>query len=137
MHTGRQIDQSIQDHGGPIRAITAVPGVDGYATCSNDGTVILRDSNGHQIGTMYHPCQEDGSPPFVLDVCSLDTPSGLDTVSCGEDGSVCVWQGTGTVNAYVANSAYIYESIQYFYVLEQYAKLLCDKDNNIYNYFLL
>lgn len=24
---------------------------------------------------------------------SLDTTSGLDVVSCGEDGSVCVWQG--------------------------------------------
>jgi WD40 repeat protein len=43
---------------------------------------------------MYHPAQEDGSPPFILDVCTLDTPTGLDTVSCGEDGSVCVWQGT-------------------------------------------
>ena len=94
MNTGQQVQSPIQDHGGPIRAITKVSGVDGYATCSNDGTVILRDSNGHAIGTMFHPPQEDGSPPFILDICQLDTSTGLDTVSCGEDGSVCVWQGT-------------------------------------------
>lgn len=92
--SGQECQSPIQDHGGPIRAITRVAGCDGFATCSNDGSVMLRDSSGSVLGTMFHPPQDDGSPPFLFDVCNLDTPSGLDTASCGEDGTVCVWQGS-------------------------------------------
>lgn len=66
--SGQQIGDSISDHMGSIRAISGVPGIGGFATSSNDGTVILRSIDGVVIGTMYHPAQEDGSPPFVLDV---------------------------------------------------------------------
>lgn len=99
----------------------------GFATCSNDGTVVMRTGDGVAVGTSCHPRQHDGSPPFVLDwlviipffyvsfllifncnksylldeLCMisalLDTTSGLDVVSVGEDGSVCVWQGTELV----------------------------------------
>lgn len=65
--TGQQLGASIKDHGGSIRCICAVPGVGGFATGANDGCVNLRASDGSVIGSMFHPCQEDGSPPFVLD----------------------------------------------------------------------
>lgn len=35
----------------------------------------------------------------LLNSVSLDTPSGMDIVSCGEDGSVMVWSGTEAVQS--------------------------------------
>ncbi len=90
-------------------------------TTSNDGTAVLRSKDGQQIGVLPHPLQEDGSPPFVLDwfamlipcmyehtyiylnfdfvfrSCEVCAPSGMDTVSCAEDGSVMVWSGTDSL----------------------------------------
>ena len=66
--TGRIIAPTLQDHQGSIRGIAALPGLSGYATCSNDGTVMYRDGEGGVLGVLSHPMQEDGSPPFVLDV---------------------------------------------------------------------
>jgi len=91
--TGRQVGDSICDHQGPIRGIATVAGLSGLATCSNDGTVSLRGIDGTLIDTMAHPLQDDGSPPFVLAVTSLQTGTGMGLVSCGEDGSVVVWEG--------------------------------------------
>jgi phospholipase A-2-activating protein len=96
-NTGQQIGAAIEDHSGPIRGITRVNGMDGYATCSNDGSVALRSSDGAVIDSMFHATQDDGMMPFILDVTSLPTPSGLELVSCGEDGSVCVWSGNQLV----------------------------------------
>ena len=95
--SGRQIGDSVCDHNGPIRGIVSLPGLSGLVTCSNDGTVALRGIDGTLIDTMQHPPQEDGSPPFVLGCTSLSSSSGLGIVSCGEDGSVMVWEGSVAV----------------------------------------
>ena len=92
-NTGKQIGDSISDHSGSIRSITNIPGVAGFATTSNDGTVALRGSDGNIIGSMMHPPQEDGSPPFVLDSSLLHTITGMSVVSGAEDGSVMVCDG--------------------------------------------
>lgn len=65
--TGQLVGSPIKDHLGSIRSIAALPGVDGFVTTSNDGSVIIRSSEGHVIETLMHPIQDDGSPPFVLD----------------------------------------------------------------------
>ena len=95
--SGRQIGDTMSDHLGPIRSIASVPGLSGMVTCSNDGSVMLRGIDGSLIDTMMHPPQEDGTPPFVLDCVSIPTLSGLGVVSCGEDGSVLVWEGSQLV----------------------------------------
>jgi hypothetical protein len=65
--TGSQLGESICDHSGPIRGIAPLSGLDGFATCSNDGTVVFRASDGSAVSIVSHPLQEDGTPPFVLD----------------------------------------------------------------------
>ena len=92
--TGKEKGPPICDHEGSIRSIQAVRGIGGFATVANDGAMIVRTIDGQPIGSMYHPMQEDGAPPFLLDCCALDVPTGMDTVSCGEDGSVMIWSGT-------------------------------------------
>lgn len=91
--TGQQIGESISDHSGSIRSIISMPGVAGCATTSNDGTVALRGPDGSIVGSMMHPPQEDGSPPFILDCSFLHTDTGMSLVSGGEDGSVMVCDG--------------------------------------------
>eukprot|EP01031_Cornospumella_fuschlensis_P032032 gene32032-38734_t len=93
MTTGELVSTH-EDHGGPIRSIAALPGVDGMLTSSNDGSVMLRSGEGQSIEQLLHPVQEDGTLPMVLNCTALASESGMDSVSCGEDGSVCVWQGT-------------------------------------------
>eukprot|EP01036_Dinobryon_divergens_P030892 gene30892-40205_t len=92
--TGTLLGDPIEDHSGPLRSIAAVSGIGGLVTTSNDGTAVLRSIDGQQIGVLPHPAQEDGSPPFVLDCCEVCAASGMDTVSCAEDGSVMAWSGT-------------------------------------------
>lgn len=92
--TGKETCPPIEDHEGSIRSISSVPGIGGFATTANDGSMIIRTIEGAPIGSMYHPLQEDGSPAFIMDCCALDGPSGMETVSCGEDGSCMVWSGT-------------------------------------------
>lgn len=65
--TGAPIGAPISDHAGSIRSIAAVPGINGFMTTANDGTVALRSIEGETMGTMYHEPQEDGSAPFILD----------------------------------------------------------------------
>jgi phospholipase A-2-activating protein len=56
----------LQNHEGSIRSITWVPGIDGFTTSSNDGSLCLHTMDGSTIGQMVHNPQEDGSLPFVL-----------------------------------------------------------------------
>ena len=65
--TGKVIGTAIEDHEGSIRSISSLPGIDGYTTTSNDGTVKMRSIEGQPFGTVCHLLQDDGSPPFVLD----------------------------------------------------------------------
>lgn len=65
--TGNTVGSAIEDHLGSIRSISALPGMDGILTTSNDGTVVMRSIDGQCIEILAHPVQEDGSPPFVLD----------------------------------------------------------------------
>ena len=85
---------TIEDHSGSIRSISSlnVDSFEGYATTSNDGSTIIRTADGSSIGMLFHPASDDGSPPMILDSCALYT-SEMSHVSCGEDGSVCVWNG--------------------------------------------
>lgn len=99
MLTGKTSAPALRDHGGSIRSIAALPGVDGFLTTSNDGSVVMRGIDGQPIEQLYHSPTEDGTPPFVLDCCSLRTASGMDFVSCGEDGSFIVWSGAELVQS--------------------------------------
>lgn len=90
-NTGKQIGSSIQDHTGSIRSIAALPGVGGFLTTSNDGSIIMRSVEGQPIEQNFHAPSDDGSPPFILNCAALETVSGMDFISCGEDGSLCVW----------------------------------------------
>lgn len=65
--TGQQEGSSIKDHGGSIRSIAALPGVGGFLTTANDGSVVMRSIEGQVIEAMYHTPGDDGTPPFVLD----------------------------------------------------------------------
>lgn len=64
--TGQQVGTAIEDHQGSIRCLAPLPMIDGFATTSNDGTVMLRTIEGHVIDIMQHPVQEDGASPFVF-----------------------------------------------------------------------
>lgn len=90
--TGKQISKPIRDHDGPIRSISSISSIEGFVTASNDGTICPRTMDGSILGCLTHPLQDDGMPPFVLDCVNLKTESGMDFVSCGEDGSVVVWE---------------------------------------------
>lgn len=65
--TGALLQPAIVDHTGPIRSVCLLPGMGGFATCSNDGSVIMRTGDGAAVSTSFQPPQEDGSPPFLLD----------------------------------------------------------------------
>jgi phospholipase A-2-activating protein len=93
MLTGNQSAPPVCDHAGSIRSIAALPGVAGFLTTSNDGSVIMRGVDGQPIEQLFHSSTEDGSPPFVLDCCALITELGMDFISCGEDGSFNIWSG--------------------------------------------
>lgn len=65
--SGSIVGDAIYDHGGSIRSVAALPGVNGILTSSNDGSVVLRSIDGEQLGSVYHVSQEDGSSAFILD----------------------------------------------------------------------
>ena len=90
--TGDQICRPFDDHKEPIRAIQLVWGAS-FATVAND-EIIVRDPSGKSIVIMRRPLQEDGTPSSFLNCCALDVSTGMDTVSCGEDGSVMIWSET-------------------------------------------
>eukprot|EP01039_Chlorochromonas_danica_P003554 gene3555-3892_t len=92
--TGQLVSDPIVDHGGPIRSINYLPGVDGLITTSNDGSVMLRGSDGQALEALLHPLQDDNSHPMVLQATTVSAShlNIVEVVSCGEDGSVCVWR---------------------------------------------
>lgn len=65
--TGQLIGSPIKDHQGSIRSIQPLPGIDGFLTTSNDGSIMMRSIEGQVIETLVHPLQEDGGPAFILD----------------------------------------------------------------------
>lgn len=89
--TGKQVGNSICGHSGSIRSICSIPSIAGFATTSNDGSVVIRSSDGESVSQLFHPLTDDGMPTFVLDCCSLkDNSTAL--VSCAENGSVIIWK---------------------------------------------
>jgi phospholipase A-2-activating protein len=91
---GQMLGQPIEDHGGPIRSVFAIPGI-GFGTTSNDGTLSFRSADGQCVGVCTHDPQEEGYPPFLLDGTAVYFPDTIGgAVTCGEDGSVVVWKGT-------------------------------------------
>lgn len=84
------VNSVANDHGGPIRDIRGVSTADGkaLATCSNDGTVKLRDeSTGQSSTTLTLVPQQSEHPPILLSLASLDTS----LIASAEDGHVAVW----------------------------------------------
>eukprot|EP01041_Mallomonas_annulata_P006848 gene6848-13870_t len=92
---GKQLRKPRSDHTGSLRAIAKVDHI-GLVTAANDGSIIIRTMDGEPISVHEHELQEDGAAPFILDVISLDSIDGnLNLVSCGENGSVMVWDTSG------------------------------------------
>ena len=81
------------DHQGPIRDICYIANTNQLATCSNDGTVKLRDpSTAVAMGTLSFLTQQS-HPPMLLSVTAL--PGDDTIVASAEDGHVVVWNSTG------------------------------------------
>eukprot|EP00555_Chaetoceros_dichaeta_P009228 CAMPEP_0198260324 /NCGR_PEP_ID=MMETSP1447-20131203/9324_1 /TAXON_ID=420782 /ORGANISM="Chaetoceros dichaeta, Strain CCMP1751" /LENGTH=848 /DNA_ID=CAMNT_0043947955 /DNA_START=87 /DNA_END=2633 /DNA_ORIENTATION=+ len=83
------------DHDGPIRglafdALTAM-----VFSCSNDGTVRVRDSTSGECVLTLHtaPLLQQQQPPMLLDVTSLG--KGL-IAACSEDGNAFIWNISNT-----------------------------------------
>ena len=94
------------DHHGPIRSLSFDQRLQLIISCSNDGSVKLRDvQTGTCIQTLSFPMnyQDDElginfqvvqqQPPMLLDVCTNHSDS---IVACGEDGTVIIWSNDET-----------------------------------------
>lgn len=90
MRTSALLLPPCESHDASIRSIKNVPDI-GFVTSANDGSVRLFTYECDLIETMCHPMQEDGSPPFLMDVAVLSAAD-LELVSVGEDSSVVVWK---------------------------------------------
>lgn len=78
------------DHSGPIRGLAYDPASGCVVSCSNDGTVKVRDgSTGECVATLAFP---GSSQPMLLDVAALEGGGGGGVyVAAAEDGNACVW----------------------------------------------
>jgi len=76
------------DHNGPIRGVAYDALSSMLLSCSNDGTVKVRDAHsGEAIATLsFHT--GGGQPPMLLHVESM---GGGNVIACAEDGTVVVW----------------------------------------------
>ncbi len=79
-----------QDHSGPIRGLVYDASSQMLLSCSNDGTVKVRDSHtGQAITTLsFQHHGSGGQPPMLLSVTSA--PGGY-IMASGEDGTVVIW----------------------------------------------
>jgi phospholipase A-2-activating protein len=77
------------DHGGPIRGLTFDPLSQNLLSCSNDGTVKVRNLDGTCHTTLASP---NANPPMLLHVSTLDNGT---ICASGEDGSLTLWKGPG------------------------------------------
>ena len=76
------------DHDGPIRGLAYDPTSQMLLSCSNDGTVKVRDIiTGEAVTTLACP-HGQGQPPMLLSVSSIGDGK---VVAGAEDGSVIVW----------------------------------------------
>jgi len=82
------------DHNGPIRGLTFDSLTAMIISCSNDGSVKIRDgSSGECIITLETaPMDTVSQPPMLLDVVSLDAGK---IAACSEDGNAFVWNVSG------------------------------------------
>ncbi|KAI9219662.1 WD40-repeat-containing domain protein [Blastocladiella britannica] len=71
-------------HSDVVRALAYLPAVDLFASCSNDGKVIVWTRTGELVMEL------DGHTSFVYKVVS--NPVSGELVSCGEDRSVRIWR---------------------------------------------
>ena len=76
---------------GPIRQLVLVPQI-GFLSCSNDGSLRLRNLDGTMLIKMEHPLNEEGKPGFVLGITRLSTG---EFVSASEDCTARVWSPEG------------------------------------------
>jgi phospholipase A-2-activating protein len=89
------------DHQGPIRSLSFDQKLQLLLSCSNDGSVKLRETqSGSCVQILSFPMeyrdddfgihfqQQSQQPPMLLDVCTNHNDS---IVACGEDGNVIIW----------------------------------------------
>jgi len=93
-----QLQQTVtQDHQGPIRDLAYDPTSQMLLSCSNDGSVKVRDAMmGEAVTTLTCPGQQS-QPPMLL---SVDATRGGKIVAASEDGNLIIWNvGASTENA--------------------------------------
>jgi|AntRauTorckE5430_2_1112549.scaffolds.fasta_scaffold01742_4 phospholipase A-2-activating protein len=77
-----------QDHQGPIRDLAYDPTSQMLLSCSNDGSVKVRDAMmGEAVTTLSCPGQQS-QPPMLL---SVDATRGGKIVAASEDGNLIIW----------------------------------------------
>jgi phospholipase A-2-activating protein len=87
------------DHDGPIRSLCFLPKSNQLASCSNDGTVKLRDASTGKVDvtlSYYLPSQQQQQqqqhPPILLHIAaSNDDDDDSMIVACSEDGLLIIW----------------------------------------------
>ena len=75
------------DHAGPIRGLCYNPLTQTLLSCSNDGTVKMRNLEGVCHTTLSNPSP---NPPMMLHVSTLDNGT---ICASGEDGTLTLWNG--------------------------------------------
>jgi phospholipase A-2-activating protein len=79
------------DHNGPIRDLVFDQMSQMLLSCSNDGTVKVRDTiTGEVVTTLFFPLEnvQSSQPPMLL---SVDSIGGGKVLACSEDGNAVVW----------------------------------------------
>lgn len=79
------------DHNGPIRGLAFDRTSQMLFSCSNDGTVKVRDiSTGEAVTTLFFPLEnlQSSQPPMLL---SVDSFGDGKVLACSEDGNAVVW----------------------------------------------
>lgn len=85
-----------QDHAGPIRDLAYDPTSQMLLSCSNDGTVKVRDAmNGQTVTTLMCPASllNNAQPPMLL---SVDSTGDGKVIAGSEDGNLIIWDVHGS-----------------------------------------